>query len=126
MDYREKLVVEPGSPVRLSEIDALYTGKQESQEQALPEIQAHVKRMGEPQYLLYADNDQSLLVVLRGLDAAGKDGVIRHVFSGMNPEGTFVIAFKEPSKAAAAHDFLWRAHRRTPGKGEVVIFNRPY
>jgi polyphosphate kinase 2 (PPK2 family) len=126
MDYREKLVVEPGSPVRLSEIDALYTGKQESQEQALPEIQAHVKRMGEPQYLLYADNDQSLLVVLRGLDAAGKDGVIRHVFSGMNPEGTFVFAFKEPSKAEAAHDFLRRAHRRTPGKGEVVIFNRSY
>ena len=86
-------------PVLLSEIDASYTGKQESQEQALPEIQAHVKRMGELQYLLYADNDQSLLVVLQGLDAAGKDGVIRHVFSGMNPQGTFVFAFKEPSKA---------------------------
>jgi PPK2 family polyphosphate:nucleotide phosphotransferase len=126
MDYREKLVVEPGSAVRLSEIDASYTGKHENLEQALPEIQAHVKRMGELQYLLYADNEQSLLVVLQGLDAAGKDGVIRHVFSGMNAQGTFVFGFKEPSKTEAAHDFLWRAHRRTPGKGEVVIFNRSY
>ena len=73
MDYRKKLVVEPGSTVRWSEIDASYAantiyGKHKGHEQALPEIQAHVKRMGELQYLLYADNDQSLLVVLQGLD----------------------------------------------------------
>lgn len=78
------------------------------------------------QYLLYADGNQSLLVVLQGLDAAGKDGVIRHVFSGMNPQETFVHGFKQPSKYEAAHDFLWRAHLRTPAKGEVVIFNRSY
>jgi PPK2 family polyphosphate:nucleotide phosphotransferase len=64
--------------------------------------------------------------VLQALDAAGKDGVIRHVFSGMNPQGTFVYGFKQPSKSEAAHDFLWRAHLRTPGVGEVVIFNRSY
>jgi polyphosphate kinase 2 (PPK2 family) len=79
MDYREKLVVEPGSPIWLSEIDASYTGKHERQEQALPEIQVHLKRMGELQYLLYADNDQSLLAVLQEPHAAGKDGVIRFV-----------------------------------------------
>jgi PPK2 family polyphosphate:nucleotide phosphotransferase len=78
------------------------------------------------QYLLYADGSQSLLVVLQALDAAGKDGVIRHVFSGMNPQGTFVFGFKQPSKEEAAHDFLWRAHRRAPSKGEVVIFNRSH
>jgi len=78
------------------------------------------------QTLLYADGDKSLLVVLQALDAAGKDGVIRHVFSGMNPQGTFVFGFKQPSNYEAAHDFLWRAHLRTPGKGEVVIFNRSY
>jgi len=82
--------------------------------------------MDKLQYLLYADGDQSLLVVLQALDAAGKDGVIRHVFSGMNPQGTFVFGFKQPSKYEAAHDFLWRAHLRAPGKGEVVIFNRSY
>src|SRR5262249_13435718 len=64
--------------------------------------------------------------VLQALDAAGKDGVIRHVFSGMNPQGTFVFGFKQPSKEEAAHDFVWRAHLRAPGKGEVVIFNRSH
>jgi PPK2 family polyphosphate:nucleotide phosphotransferase len=82
--------------------------------------------MDKLQYLLYADGNQSLLVVLQALDAAGKDGVIRHVFSGMNPQGTFVFGFKQPTKYEAAHDFLWRAHLRAPGKGEVVIFNRSY
>jgi len=126
MDYREKFRVEPGAKVRLAKIDASYTGKHESHEKAQPEIEKHVQRMDKLQYLLYADGDQSLLVVLQALDAAGKDGVIRHVFSGMNPQGTFVFGFKQPSKYEAAHDFLWRAHLRAPGKGEVVIFNRSY
>jgi PPK2 family polyphosphate:nucleotide phosphotransferase len=78
------------------------------------------------QYLLYADGNQSLLVVLQALDAGGKDGVVRHVFGAMNPQGTWVFGFKQPSKLEAAHDFLWRAHLRTPGKGEVVIFNRSH
>jgi PPK2 family polyphosphate:nucleotide phosphotransferase len=126
MDYLKKFKVEPGTKIRLSKIDASYTGKDETHEQALPKIQTHVERMDKLQYLLYADNHQSLLVVLQALDAAGKDGVIRHLFSGMNPQGTFVFGFKQPSKYEAAHDFLWRAHLRTPGKGEVVIFNRSY
>jgi len=126
MDYREKFRVEPGAKVRLAKIDASYTGKHESHEKAQPEIEKHVQRMDKLQYLLYADGNQSLLVVLQALDAAGKDGVIRHVFSGMNPQGTFVFGFKQPSKYEAAHDFLWRAHLRAPGKGEVVIFNRSY
>ena len=126
MDYRKKFMVEPGAKVRLSKIDASYTGKDETHEQALPKIQTHVERMDKLQYLLYADNHQSLLVVLQALDAAGKDGVIRHLFSGMNPQGTSVFGFKQPSKYEAAHDFLWRAHLRTPGTGEVVIFNRSY
>jgi len=126
MDYRKKFVVEPGTKVRLSKIDPSYTGKHETHEKALPEIQAHVQRMDKLQYLLYADGSQSLLVVLQALDAAGKDGVIRHVFSGMNPQGTCVFGFKQPSKQEADHDFLWRAHQRTPGKGEVAVFNRSY
>ena len=126
MDYRKKFMVEPGAKVRLSKIDASYTGKDETHEQALAEIQTHVERMDKLQYLLYADNHQSLLVILQALDAAGKDGVIRHLFSGMNPQGTSVFGFKQPSKYEAAHDFLWRAHLRTPGTGEVVVFNRSY
>ena len=126
MDYRKKFVVEPGAKVRLAKIDASHTGKHETHEKALPEIQKHVERMDRLQYLLYANSSQSLLVVLQALDAAGKDGTIRHIFSGMNPQGTFVFGFKQPSKEEAAHDFLWRAHMRAPGKGEVVIFNRSY
>jgi PPK2 family polyphosphate:nucleotide phosphotransferase len=126
MDYRKKFMVESGAKIQLSKIDASYTGKDETHEQALPEIQTHVERMDKLQYLLYADNHQSLLVILQALDAAGKDGVVRHLFSGMNPQGTFVFGFKQPSKYEAAHDFLWRAHLRTPGKGEVVIFNRSH
>ena len=126
MDFRKRFVVEPGAKVRLSKIDASYTGKHESHEAALPEIEKHIDRLGTLQYLLYADGNQSLLVVLQALDAAGKDGVIRHVFSGMNPQGTFVFGFKQPSREEVAHDFIWRAHLRAPGKGEVVIFNRSH
>jgi PPK2 family polyphosphate:nucleotide phosphotransferase len=126
MDFRKKFVVEPGAKVRLSKIDPSDTGKYESHQQAAPEIAKHVERMDKLQYLLYADGDQSLLVVLQALDAAGKDGVVRHVFSGMNPQGTAVFGFKQPSKEELAHDFLWRAHLRTPGKGEVVLFNRSH
>jgi PPK2 family polyphosphate:nucleotide phosphotransferase len=126
MDYRKKFIVEPGAKVHLSKIDPSYKGKHKSHEKSLPEIQKNVERMDKLQYLLYADGNQSLLIIFQALDAAGKDGVIRHVFGGMNPQGTFVFGFKQPSKEEAAHDFLWRAHRRTPGKGEVVIFNRSY
>jgi len=126
VDYGKKFIVEPGTKVRLSKVDPSYTGKHETHEKAVPEIQTNIERLGKLQYLLYADGRQSLLVVLQALDAAGKDGVIRNVFTGMNPQGTSVFGFKQPSREEAAHDFLWRAHMRAPGKGEVVVFNRSY
>ena len=126
MDYRKKFMVEPGAKVRLSKIDASFTGEHESHEKAEPALQKQVERLSNLQQLLYADGDKSLLIVLQALDAAGKDGVIRHVFSGMNPQGTFVFGFKQPDKLEAARDFLWRAHLRAPGKGEVMIFNRSH
>jgi PPK2 family polyphosphate:nucleotide phosphotransferase len=126
MDYRERFVVEPGRKVRLDKIDPSYTGKHESHEKALPQIRKHLERMGKLQYLLYADGDHSLLVVLQALDAAGKDGVIRHLFSGINPQGTSVFGFKQPSKIESEHDFLWRIHLCAPGKGQIVIFNRSH
>jgi PPK2 family polyphosphate:nucleotide phosphotransferase len=126
MDYRKKFVVAPGDRIRLSKIDPWYSGKHESHQQAMPEIRKHVTRIDRLQYLLYADGSQSLLIVLQALDAAGKDGVIRHLFTGMNPQGTSVVGFKQPSRSEAAHDFLWRAHLPAPAKGEVVIFNRSH
>src|ERR1700737_1338953 len=126
MDYRKSFMVEPGAKVRLSKIDPPGPGKHENHEKDVAEIGKHVERLDKLQYLLYADGSQSLLVVLQALDAAGKDGVIRHVLGGMNPQGTSVFGFKQPSKEEAAHDFLWRAHLRAPGKGEGVIFNRSH
>ena len=126
MDYRKQFFVSPGEKLRLAAIDPAHTGGHVSSEEALPEIQKNVGRMAELQALLYADGNQSLLVVLQALDAAGKDGVVRHLFSGVNPQGTSVFGFKQPSAEEAAHDFLWRAHQRTPGKGEIAIFNRSH
>jgi PPK2 family polyphosphate:nucleotide phosphotransferase len=126
LDYRKEFVVEPGSKLHLASIDPSYTGRHLPHENAAPEIRKHLDRMAKLQYLLYADAEQSLLVVLQALDAAGKDGVVRHLFSGMNPQGTSVYAFKQPSQLELAHDFLWRAHLRAPSKGELVIYNRSH
>lgn len=78
------------------------------------------------QELLYADGRFGVLVVLQGLDTSGKDGTIRHVFEGVNPQGVRVSSFRVPTPQEGAHDFLWRIHRETPGKGEIVIFNRSH
>lgn len=126
MSYGKEFIVAPGAKVQLGKIDPAYTGKHESHETAREETAKEVARMDRLQYLLYADASQSLLIVLQGLDAAGKDGVIRHLFTGMNPQGTRVFGFKEPTKEELAHDFLWRAHIRAPAKGEVVIYNRSH
>jgi len=126
VDYRKALLAKPGSKTKLKDVDPSFHGKHESHEKALPEIQKHLQRLKELQYTLYAEHEHSLLVVLQGIDAAGKDGVCRHVFQSMNPQGATVAAFKQPTPQEAAHDFLWRVHRRTPGKGEVVVFNRSH
>jgi PPK2 family polyphosphate:nucleotide phosphotransferase len=126
MNYGKKFLVEPGSKVRLGKIDPSYSGKHETRKAAAEETAKQVERMDRLQYLLYADASRSLLIVLQGLDAAGKDGVIRHLFTGMDPQGTRVSSFKEPTKEELAHDFLWRVHVRAPAKGEVAIYNRSH
>ncbi|UOG74865.1 polyphosphate kinase [Hymenobacter tibetensis] len=75
---------------------------------------------------LYAENKRSILVVLQGMDASGKDGLIRRVFSGLNPQGVRVHSFKEPTELELAHDFLWRVHQQTPPKGMIHVFNRSH
>ncbi|MBC6991900.1 MULTISPECIES: PPK2 family polyphosphate kinase [Hymenobacter] len=80
----------------------------------------------ELQERLYAENRRSVLVVLQGMDASGKDGLIRRVFSGINPQGVRVDAFKEPTDEELSHDFLWRIHRKTPGHGMIQVFNRSH
>ncbi len=126
MNYSKQFRVEPGSKVDLSKIDASYKDKLESQEHALPKIQAYSKKMQEQQYLMYAEGKKSLLICLQGRDAAGKDGTINHVLSYMNPQGCTVTGFKVPSREEEAHDFLWRYHQATPGRGQIAIFNRSH
>jgi PPK2 family polyphosphate:nucleotide phosphotransferase len=125
-NYSKKLIVKPGSRIRLKHFDPGYHGKHESHKAALHEIQENRQKMEDLQYLMYAENKHSLLIVLQGLDAAGKDGVVRHVLTGMNPSGCVSVNFKEPTKEELAHDFLWRVHPHVPAKGSVVIFNRSH
>ncbi|MDB5039739.1 MAG: polyphosphate:nucleotide phosphotransferase, family [Candidatus Eremiobacteraeota bacterium] len=125
MDYRKKFLVEPGSRVHLDEIDPSYTGKQD-EASARAIVQDRVERLQRLQYLLYAENKRSVLIVLQAMDAAGKDGTIRHVLGVMNPQGAYVHPFKEPTPEEAAHDFLWRAHRVAPARAQVGIFNRSH
>jgi PPK2 family polyphosphate:nucleotide phosphotransferase len=126
MAYGKQFIVQPGSNVRLPKTNASYKDKHESHEKAKAEIEWNLERLRKAQYLLYADASDSLLVVLQGLDASGKDGVVQHLFSGMNPQGVSVAAFKQPSSTELAHDFLWRAHLQAPTKGKIVIFNRSH
>jgi PPK2 family polyphosphate:nucleotide phosphotransferase len=125
-NYLKKLIVKPGSKIRLKRCDPGYHGKHESHKSALAEIQENRQKMADLQYRMYAENKHSLLIVLQGLDAAGKDGVVRHVFTGMNPAGCVSVSFKEPTAKELAHDFLWRVHPHVPAKGSVVIFNRSH
>lgn len=126
MNYRKKFMIEPGAKVRLGKIDPDFTGKQISRQEGKDATARQVERIARLQYLLYADASQALLVVLQGLDAAGKDGVVRHLFSGVNPQGVAVASFKTPTHREAAHDFLWRIHRQAPAKGDIAIFNRSH
>ncbi|MBN2856373.1 MAG: polyphosphate kinase 2 family protein [Halothiobacillaceae bacterium] len=126
MDYRKQFLVDPTKQLLLGDIDPSSTADIASKSAAADLTDQYRAQMEAEQFLLYADGRQSLLVVLQALDAAGKDGVIRHVFSAMNPQGTRVHGFKQPTPIEAAHDFLWRAHKQVPADGEVVIFNRSH
>jgi PPK2 family polyphosphate:nucleotide phosphotransferase len=112
-------------PVNLRSIDPNETGGS-SKDAAQSELDACKNRIAELQYLLYAEGEHSLLICLQALDAGGKDGVIRHVFSALNPQGATVINFKVPTRVEADHDFLWRYHRAVPARGQVAIFNRSH
>jgi len=89
-------------------------------------LEKHIEQLSAQQQLLYADNRYAILLIFQAMDAAGKDGAIRHVMSGVNPQGCQVFSFKHPSAAELEHDFLWRTTRDLPGRGKIGIFNRSY
>jgi PPK2 family polyphosphate:nucleotide phosphotransferase len=125
MPWSDRLIVKPGSAVRLSDHDPADTlGLDKGAAQS--ELEDLRERLGELHQLLWAENRRALLVVLQGMDTSGKDGTIRQVMSGVNPQGCTVTSFKKPSEEEADHDFLWRMHRAAPCKGDIGIFNRSH
>jgi PPK2 family polyphosphate:nucleotide phosphotransferase len=123
----ERWRVPPGHATGLTPFDPGSTagapGKRPATESAVAELQERLRHL---QDRLWAESRRSLLVVLQGLDAAGKDGTIKHVFNAVNPQGVRVASFKEPTAEELAHDFLWRVHRQVPRAGEIGIFNRSH
>jgi len=122
---RERLRVKPGSRVDLSKWDPQEDFGR-TRDEAEPEILHDVERLASLQERLFAESKRGLLIVLQGIDAAGKDGTVSHVMTGFNPAGVTVASFKVPTATEAAHDFLWRVHERAPAKGEIAIFNRSH
>jgi len=116
----------PDKQFRLKDYDPGFTGHYDSEESAKARLQENVERLAKYQDLLYAEGSYALLVVLQAMDAAGKDGIIKHVMSGVNPSGCEVTAFKAPSEEELRHDFLWRCYRPLPQRGHIGIFNRSY
>ena len=126
MRFDSEFRVKPGRKLRLKGIDPAYCGHHTSEQDAKPAIAHYREKMARLQTLLYADRAKSVLIVLQGLDAAGKDGTVNHVLSALNPQGVSVTGFKTPTPAELAHDFLWRVHPHAPGKGEIAVFNRSH
>lgn len=119
--------IRPGSSVDLAKLDprddSAFQGDKAEAKQRIEELNARLEHLQE---LLYAEGKHRLLIVLQAMDTGGKDGVIRNVFDGVNPQGVKVTSFKQPLAPELAHDYLWRVHPHVPGNGEMVIFNRSH
>ena len=122
----ENLLVKPGKRVNLKDFDTCYTANFKNKEDAAEMLAKDIARLAELQDMLYAMNKYSLLVVIQAMDAAGKDGTIKHVMTGVNPQGCNVTSFKQPSVEELEHDFLWRVNRAMPKRGMIAIFNRSH
>jgi len=124
-DFPERFRVQPGQRVRLGSLDPTQTLGLDKIT-AAPLLDAQLDRLADLQDRLWAESKRAVLVVLQGIDTAGKDGVIKKVMTAFNPQGCPVTSFKVPSAEELAHDYLWRVHQRIPKKGEVGIFNRSH
>jgi PPK2 family polyphosphate:nucleotide phosphotransferase len=122
----DELLVRPGHPPRLDQRDPRASAPFGQKSEARQLLKSDLERLAALQDVFYAARTQALLIVLQGMDSAGKDGVVKHVMSGVNPEGVDVHSFKEPTGEELAHDFLWRCARVLPERGRIGIFNRSH
>jgi PPK2 family polyphosphate:nucleotide phosphotransferase len=121
-----KFKVPPGKKVKLSDYQTDYSGDIESKKDASKLLKANIKKMAELQDRLYAHDRYGLLIIFQAMDAAGKDSTIKHVMSGVNPQGTQVFSFKQPSAEELDHGYLWRVAKAVPERGRIGIFNRSH
>lgn len=124
-DILKDLLAKPGKKHLVSDFDSSFTGnlsKQDAKEQLAKDIE----KLSELQSMLYAQDRYSILIIFQAMDAAGKDGTIKHVMSGINPQGCQVYSFKQPSAEELDHDYLWRINRSLPERGRIGIFNRSH
>jgi PPK2 family polyphosphate:nucleotide phosphotransferase len=126
MKLNSQLMVQPGRKPRLADRNPDATPGIGDKEAAERQLEKNMARLMDLQYLLYAEGKHAVLVVFQAMDAGGKDGTIRHVMSGLNPQGTRVTSFKVPTPEELKHDFLWRIHKATAQLGEIAIFNRSH
>ena len=125
-EFAKPFRVEDGGKFRLRDVDPGETGGLKSRKEAQSWLEAGVARLSEMQEILYAQDQWAVLLIFQGMDAAGKDSAIKHVMSGINPQGCQVYSFQTPSVEELNHDFLWRTSRDLPERGRVGIFNRSY
>jgi PPK2 family polyphosphate:nucleotide phosphotransferase len=126
MKIKSPYCVPPHTKVRLKDFSTSETGKYKNQQDALAALEKHRQQLDQLQDVMSAEAKHALLVVLQAMDTGGKDGTIRHIFSGVNPQGCTVTSFKVPTPVEAAHDYLWRAHLAVPRRGMIGIFNRSH
>jgi PPK2 family polyphosphate:nucleotide phosphotransferase len=119
-------LVKPRDKVRLRDLPTVDKRGPKTQDDAKPHLEKHRERLQDLQEVFYASQEYALLIVLQGMDTAGKDGTIRHIFSGVNPQGCEVTSFKTPTPLELRHDFLWRTHVAVPPRGMIGIFNRSH
>ncbi len=125
LDHRP-FTVEPGQQIRLKDYNPGFTAGFKDKAEARQALLEDVSGLVEAQELIWASRDYSLIIIFQAMDAAGKDGTIKHVMSGVNPQGVNVYSFKAPSDEERAHNFLWRPMRVMPARGQIAIFNRSY
>lgn len=126
MKFKSPFLIKPQSKVRLSHMSTDDTGELKHKHAAESLLKDHQKQLEDLQELFYASQAKALLIVLQGMDTAGKDGTIRHIFSGINPQGCRVASFKVPTPLEQQHVFLWRCQLQTPSRGMIGIFNRSH